>query len=126
MGAERDPEQERGADTKTGGSLLSDDKFYRALASLERRRLLAYLLEEEETTCDELAAMLVGWKTGETGGMGDTEDYETVVTSLHHRHLPILEEASLLEYDNGDVRLTVDEDKARTVLQLSCEGEGVK
>lgn len=107
MGDEqRSPEDStrRGESTTTGEpSLDAHDELYAALSNVQRRRLLAYLLEEnEEITLDEAARVLAGWDAVESGAISTRDDYEDVRVELHHRHLPILENAGLVRYDSAD------------------------
>lgn len=52
----------------------SDDRFYRALASRERRRLLYVLLHGEERSVEETATVLLGWDVTESEGVGDPDE----------------------------------------------------
>jgi DNA-binding transcriptional ArsR family regulator len=79
--------------------LLSEDDFYQALAAQPRRRLLAYLLVHERSTVEELGGVLAGWDATESSGMATPGDHDQIVVALLHRHLPLLSEAGLVEYD---------------------------
>lgn len=81
---------------------FSDDKFYRALASTRRRRLLYYLLDAEESTVEELATVLTGWEATETGRIGTPDDREDARVTLIHVDLPRLADAGLISYEPGD------------------------
>jgi len=86
---------------------LSDDQFYRALSSYHRRCVLSYLLEENETTVDELATVLCGWETTTTGTMQTSTDHSKIYVALVHVHLPKLVDAGLIEYEpnTGSVQI---------------------
>jgi hypothetical protein len=96
-------ERSEGAGHETLG--LSDDHLYRVLASRQRRRLLYYLDDVEASTVTELAEVLVGWETGQRGGMVTETDYDRMVIALRHSHLPMLADAGLLTYDEATGRV---------------------
>lgn len=87
---------------------LSDDRLYRALASTQRRRLLCFLLEADETTADELATVLTGWNASEQGTMGTKEDREQLGMALRHIHLPLLSDVGLVSYDRQDETVSIE------------------
>lgn len=106
-GSERDPNE---LDQSTQGDIpqrLAEDKFYRALASSDRRRVLYYLLEENDSTVEELATVLCGWKatTGQT--MRRPADRRELIVELSHNHLPQLADVGLISYEShtGSVHL---------------------
>ena len=112
---------------ETGDSVagLADDRLYRSLAARPRRRLLYYLLDTDEATVEELAAVLVGWEATESGGMATTAEHERMVTSLRHSHLPALAETNLVTYDPDDGTVTTGEiaDSVRDLLGRSIAAE---
>ncbi|MFW5956362.1 MAG: DUF7344 domain-containing protein [Halorhabdus sp.] len=100
MNEDQSNAEQRSAEVEAGSDpLLTEDGFYQALSSRRRRRLLSVLLGRDERTVEELATVLTGWETTETGGMATPEDRDTVMTSLLQVHLPLLEEAGLIVYD---------------------------
>jgi DNA-binding GntR family transcriptional regulator len=105
-------------------SVLTDDEFYRALASLRRRRLLAYLIEQEESTVDELAGMLATREATANDDIATQNAHQRMETSLVHVHLPMLAAAGLVEYDSSEgsvVSRSLDE-RIRTLIQDSLPG----
>ena len=96
---------------------LADDQFYRALASARRRRLLSFVIEHSESTVDELATVLAGWETTETGAMATAEDHDRITLELVHSHLPMLEDLGLVEYD-ADTEVVRVEDVDAVVEDL--------
>lgn len=86
---------------------FADDRFYRALASQHRRRVLQYLLEENDSTVEEIATVLSGWEATTTATMQTPADRSEVLIDLTHNHLPRLADAGLVAYDpdTGSVRL---------------------
>jgi DNA-binding transcriptional ArsR family regulator len=104
---------------------LADDQFYRALASTQRRRVLSFLLEETESTVDELAAVLAGWDAAATGTMATPDDHEAIALLFVHAHLPMLDEAGLVDYDpdRETVRVEPLDDAVAALIQRSVEAE---
>lgn len=76
-----------------------DRQFYRAIASRERRRLLSILLDGDERTVEELATLLLGWEATASGTVGSPDDRRLTLLRLVHNHLPRLDEAEMVEYD---------------------------
>jgi len=79
------------------------DEFLDALADRRRRVLLYYLSSEECADREELLSRLVAFERDRT----DTERErlaERLSTELHHKHLPKLRRAGLIEdHDQADV-----------------------
>lgn len=100
------PENEQETDPKVL-PILTNEQFYRALASKHRRRLLYFLTEEQTSTVEELATVLTGWKATETGKLGTVEDRENARIRLVHVHLPLLEESELVQYDRQRKTVTL-------------------
>lgn len=126
MGTNRNREEDERADGTGDDALgLADDRLYRSIAARPRRRLLYYLLDTGETTVRELAEVLVGWDATEAGELATTEDYERMVASLKHSHLPALADAALVTYDavEGAVRVGEIPDSVRNLLERSIAAE---
>jgi len=104
---------------------LADDQFYRALASTRRRRLLSFVIEHSDSTVDELATVLAGWETTETGTMATDEDHNRITLELVHSHLPLLEDLGLVEYDadTGVVRVDDVDAAVEDLITRSIEAE---
>ena len=104
---------------------LSDDDLYRALASTQRRRTLYILLVQDATTLDNLATVLAGWEATEAGMMRGSGDYQRIRTELHHRDLPALEDAGLVEYDHATDTVTLEPltDDVASLIARSVESE---
>jgi len=96
------------------------DGLFDALSSRLRRQTLFYLLEESETTIEDLADVLAGWRATESGPVGPTER-EEIALELRHVHLPQLDGATLVEYDSvrGDVRLCDVPESVRELVQFA-------
>lgn len=84
-----------------GGESLGryDDDVYRALADRARRRVLAYLLDERESTVDKLAAVLVGWDAVDRESTTTADERSDWGIRLYHLHLPLLADVGLVDFD---------------------------
>jgi hypothetical protein len=108
MWDERRPEEKRRDSGSASVPRLSDDRFYRALASTQRRRLLWYLLTGEEITVENAATVLSGWEAADTGRMQTPDDRTQVLLELVHSDLPLLAEADLIAYDSESGLLQIE------------------
>ena len=104
---------------------LKDDQLYRVLASRPRRRLLYYLDDVGQSTITELAEVLVGWETSKQGGMAMETEYDGMMITLKHSHLPMLAEAGLVTYDEetGTVECEPLDDAVTDLLARSIADE---
>ena len=104
---------------------LGEDEFYRALASLQRRRLLYYLLETPESTVDELATVLTGWEATSTGKIHTQADRSEHQIQLVHSHLPLLADVGLIDYApaTGSVRLEPLHHRVEEIIRQSVAVE---
>jgi len=94
-----DSGEQRTPDEPPGTTPGLEDHSFRALANARRRRLLYVLLEEGETTVDEMATLLSGWTAVDSGEMTTPEERERHRVRLYHADLPILSEAGLVDVD---------------------------
>lgn len=85
----------------TTGGTKDTSRLFGALSQRYRRIVLYYLREHETATLDGLADLVTGWV--EAGpGPDEPVDHDGVLAELHHVHLPMLDEAQLIEYDADD------------------------
>ncbi|WP_135305228.1 ArsR/SmtB family transcription factor [Haloarcula amylovorans] len=100
------------------------DDLFRALANTKRRQLLALLAAQETIALDDLTDILVGMATT-TDGPAGPDEWAQVKIELVHAHLPLLTEASLVDYDedSGEVRLTSLPDAVYGLFEFADEYE---
>lgn len=112
----------------TGFDERIGDDLYRAVSNRDRTYALAYLLEHESATLDELADVVTAWSNVPAGTPATRTERDRRRTQLHHRHLPILERAGLVRYDAGAkevVLLTVPQAVVDLLSRsLTAEGGG--
>ncbi|MHC3437661.1 DUF7344 domain-containing protein [Natrialbaceae archaeon A-gly3] len=77
-----------------------DDAVFGALRSRRRRYVLYVLLAHESISRAELADAVTGWTGIDEPGMVSPDQREDVSHSLVHRHLPVLEDAGLLAWND--------------------------
>ena len=77
------------------------DDLFGALADATRRRVAWYLLEESPASVHELADVLAGWRLDEEAAV-DPGERDSIVVALHHTHLPVLDDAGLVDYHHED------------------------
>jgi DNA-binding transcriptional ArsR family regulator len=124
-GSKEDPNQRTHATARDLPRRLAEDRFYWALASPHRRRLLHYLCENEDGTVDELASVLSGWEATTSGTMQTQTDRLEIRLQLLHNHLPRLADWGLIDYDvdAGTVKLGSLHPRTVDVIQRSIEAE---
>lgn len=100
-------------DVSTAGDQLADaddDAVIEAVACDRRRRALDALAESDsELALSELAERVHRIEADDDANEGARRD---VAVSLHHKHLPLLDDIGVVEYDadDRDVALDVDPD----------------
>jgi DNA-binding transcriptional ArsR family regulator len=83
---------------ETALSVPDADSLFRALSHTHRRRLLATLVSTDRSSVTELVDVLAGWASTDGGPVGP-DDWDALRTQLRHSHLPMLDEAGLVDYD---------------------------
>lgn len=97
------------------------EDLYRALAVPERRAVLSYLLDESEATFAELTDAVASAQTSD-GDSADPDTRERVRKTLHHVHLPLLQDTGLVRYDRSANRVelaSLSEAVRETVLSAT-------
>lgn len=119
--------QSTGLDILSGDSDIEyppPDDLFKALASSERRRLLAALPEQSAMTLDELTDILVGWQTTADGPAGPDE-WAKVKIELVHAHLPLLADVGLVTYDEEEIGRAEYPDPVEELVTFAGEYEEV-
>jgi hypothetical protein len=114
-----------GYDWERLSGVPAPDALFRALSHRRRRRVLWFLLERPETTLGEVADVLVGWELKDGDEAAGPDDHRRMLVALYHRHLPILEDSDLVEYDveTGAVRLSSPPEPIRVLIKFSYQYE---
>ena len=83
---------------------LSEDEYYRLLASERRRHAIVTLQGRSMTIGLEEVASDVASRAIESGDPSQGT-IQNVAVSLHHVHFPLMEEMDILEYDHQTNRV---------------------
>lgn len=101
----------RDVDGSTGerAASPSDDEVFELLANQRRRFVLHYLRQypDEGVSLSTLSEAVAGWEHGVESDQLDYRERKSVRNSLHQFHLPKLDDAGIVAYDDrdGEVRL---------------------
>lgn len=100
---------------------LTATDIFSVLAADRRRNILHYLAQRPGSVpLGELAEQVAVWEDDPT-----YDQYERILTSFHHQHLPKLVEAGLVEYDVEQETVTVQPaiDDIRPYLDLAIRDD---
>jgi DNA-binding transcriptional ArsR family regulator len=75
------------------------DEILGSLSNTQRRRVMLYLQEEDSASKSEIVHHLITWKYDSHPDEVSDKAVKRVRIDLHHKHLPKLEDAGLIEYD---------------------------
>lgn len=93
------------------------------LFSKERRRYVLYYLDQADgkVSIDELVEQIHNWETLSSHGSVPPDDYEDIVISLEHNHLPKIEDASHIEFqrENQQIRISGLSPESNILLSVS-------
>lgn len=91
------------------------------LLGKERRRYALYYLEQQDepVSIEELATVLEDWEDNGTGPAPD--QYEDIMVSLKHHHLPKAADAQYIEYDPAadEIQITGEPAEFRVILSVA-------
>jgi len=100
--------ESRAAETETtaSNSLSRDEAF--DLLSNHRRRYALHAVKQTEGSVElsEIAEQVAAWENGKAHSEVTADERHRVYTSLQQTHLPTMDRAGVIEYDNGTVQLT--------------------
>lgn len=104
----------------------TDDELFELLANRRRRFAMHYLQNhpDELVTLSELSEQVAGWEHGVEPAELDYRERKSVRNSLHQFHLPKLDDAGVVEYDDraSEVRL-MNESGARAYHDVVDEDD---
>lgn len=99
------------------------DSLYRALADRKRRLAVQCLSEHRELTLPDLAELVTERECEMALHEVSEERVRDVYLTLYHRHIPILEDAQLLTYQQ-EHDIVVEADAKRATLRAAEEHVG--
>ncbi|WP_336024515.1 DUF7344 domain-containing protein [Halobellus salinisoli] len=98
------------------------DEVFRLLSKERRRYALYYLYQQDRpVTIEELAEAVNEWETAADDVDAPDERFEDVMLTLNHSHLPEIEAAASIEFDqeNGRVRITDASREAEILISIA-------
>lgn len=97
------------------------DGIFDVLAATRRRNVLRYLRETGgPISFDELAAEVVHAEREASDVALDQEKWEDVAVALGHLHLPVMDDANVIEYDEAAETIDVGDRSALAWTQLDA------
>jgi DNA-binding transcriptional ArsR family regulator len=75
------------------------DEILCAYSNTQRRRIISYLRNEGAASKREISHQLIVWEYDSEPSEVPDNVVERVKVDLHHKHLPELKDAGLIEYD---------------------------
>lgn len=111
---------------ETGVDAPNLDSVYGLLSESRRRYALYCLLNAEQTTVEDLALEIVAWEQDSDIESVSEAETEPVIVSLHHTHLPRLEDHGIITYDGGggDIGIGSNFGTIRSTVERARDVEG--
>lgn len=105
--------------------LAVDHEVFAALGERARRLALYYIRWHRRVDVDELADVVTGWRRADRRGMASRADRDGIRAALLDRHLPVLAEAGLVDYDGsgGTVSAGRLSEPVRSLVDYAFESE---
>ncbi|WP_049927472.1 DUF7344 domain-containing protein [Halopiger goleimassiliensis] len=102
------------------------DRVYDLLSHRRRRRLLYLLLETDRRSVENVAHRLAVVESEDSTDAEDEDARRRLAISLHHDHLPRLEEYGIIEYDVDRRTIAVADgfDEIRPFVERARASEG--
>ena len=102
--------------TPDPGGELTQTEAFDILSNERRRHALHYLLAQDDgTEIGELSEQVAAWENGEELEQVTSDERRRVYVSLHQTHLPRMDDAGILQYENS-----------RDTIELTERGESLR
>lgn len=103
-----------------------EDEVFAALSDRSRRIALYYLRWRRRVDVDELADVVTGWRHADRPGTATKADRDQVRWSLLGGHLPVLDDAGLVDYDESTGTVTVEQlsERVQSLIDFAYDSEG--
>ncbi|KAB1198160.1 MULTISPECIES: hypothetical protein [Haloferax] len=109
-------------DTPTEEGSLPKDEIFDLMSNHRRRYIIHHCKRENEPiTLSDLAEQVAAWEKDKTIDELGSAERKTVYTSLQQTHLPRLERAGIITYDDGEVELTERTERLDIYLDIVPE-----
>lgn len=86
---------------------LSQDEVYDLLSNPRRRFIISYLREHDQTRLQDLASTLAAWENETSVDQLTNQQRKRVYVSLYQTHIPKLEDAGVITYDQDSGRVAI-------------------
>ncbi|MFB6223762.1 MAG: hypothetical protein ABEH86_08860 [Haloarcula sp.] len=98
----------RGANNQRGaGNAISRDEVFELLSNHRRRYALHVVKQTDgESELSDIAEQVAAWENGKDPTEITSDERHRVYTSMQQTHLPTMDRAGVINYDNGTVTLT--------------------
>lgn len=102
-----------------------DDEVFVALGDRARRLALYYLRWHGRADVETLADVVTGWQGADRRGTATREDRDRIRVDLRRRHLPVLAESGLVDYDGagGNVAVGQLSEPVDSLVDVAYEAE---
>lgn len=101
------------------------DAVFEVFRDRDRRYVLYFLLEHDHVSVRDIGNIVTGWVKANSSEMGHRADRDATLGELRHRHVPLLIESNLVEYDEATESLSVSPrfEAARSFIERACAAE---
>lgn len=101
---------------------LSKDVIFELLKNRRRRQVLSYLLDANETvTLSELAEQIAAWENDTDVTALSSDQRKRVYVALYQTHLPKMDDAGIIEYDQDRGLITLSENADLLMLYIDTD-----
>lgn len=101
------------------GSALARDEVYSLLSNSRRRFALhAAKRSDDDIGIAELAEQVAAWENGKKINEITSDERHRVYTSMQQVHLPTMDRAGIIDFDNRTVRLTEEADQLDVYMDV--------
>jgi len=104
------------------GDLSDKDELFSILSNHRRRYTIQLCKQAEDTvTLSDLAEQVAAWEEDKTVSEITSAERKRVYTSLQQTHLPTLEDAGMIEYEDHEIELTDAADELDVYMDVVPE-----
>lgn len=105
--------------TASGEDSLSNSEVFDLLSNHRRRYTIHYCKQvETPVTLSDLAEQVAAWELEKEVSEITSSERKRVYTSLQQTHLPTLDDAGMIAYEDGEVELTDQTDELDVYLDV--------
>ncbi|MFC7114206.1 hypothetical protein ACFQH2_03410 [Natronoarchaeum sp. GCM10025703] len=103
----------------TTDEMPDQGEIFDLLSNHRRRYTIHFCKQQGETvTVSDLAEQVAAWELDKEIVELDSAERKRVYTSLQQTHLPTLDEAGMVEYENGEVTLTEQAEQMEVYMDI--------